>query len=96
MSREAGAKNDRYLRDAIASGEFPKALRLWDEYAGDLRCAIQNRTATEADMAEMRELVEWSRVVVECARAHSLQRLAGCRKVETVAAAYNRAVTDRV
>ena len=58
------------IRQAMASEEFDSARRQWDVYAEQVRAAILDGSATERMMAEMRELVDWSRVVVQSFRAH--------------------------
>jgi hypothetical protein len=57
------------IRRAVASGEFQKALVLWNDYAGQLQEALEQRRLSEPQLKEMGELVEWSRTVVLCARA---------------------------
>ena len=59
------------IRQAMASEEFARAQRLWDTYAEQVRAAILDGSATEGMMAEMRELVGWSRMVVQSFRAHA-------------------------
>jgi hypothetical protein len=63
------------LRKAIASGDFGRALRLWDDYAAGIRREIGCGTCTAARMAEAREFLDWARRVVLCARAHAQNRL---------------------
>ena len=58
------------IRDAIASGEFQKALVLWNGYAGQLQEELQQHSLFERQLKEMGDLVEWSRSVLQCARAH--------------------------
>lgn len=59
------------IRQAIASEEFATAQRLWNAYADGLRAAILDGSANERMMAEMGELVGWSRLVVQSFRAHA-------------------------
>ena len=59
------------IRQAMASEEFATAKRLWDAYAEEIRAAILDGSATEGMMAEMCELVGWSRLVVQSFRAHA-------------------------
>jgi len=59
------------IRRAMASEEFAAAQRLWDVYAEEVRAAILAGSATEGMMAEMRELVGWSRLVVQSFRAQA-------------------------
>ena len=63
------------IRDAIDSGEYQKALRLWNGYAAQVRAEIRKGTLSMDALAEARELVAWSRTVLNCARAHALDRL---------------------
>ena len=55
----------------MASGEFTTAQRLWHTYAEQVRAAILEGSATTNLMTEMRELVDWSRLVVQAFRAHT-------------------------
>ena len=59
------------IRRAMASEEFATAQRLWDAYAEQVRAAILDGSATVGMMAEMWELVGWSRLVVQSFRAHA-------------------------
>jgi hypothetical protein len=76
------------IRQAIAAGEFQKAQLLWDGYAALLRQEMPKGSVTAARMAEMRELVEWSRRAVLCFRAHTQSRLDSMRDSMCVARAY--------
>jgi hypothetical protein len=71
MNAEALAE----IRRALAGGEFAVARRLWESYAGELRIAIEAGTATEASMAETRELLGYARVTVRSFQAHAAARL---------------------
>jgi hypothetical protein len=64
------------IREAVASGEFQKALLLWNEYVGELQEEFQQHRLSAAHMKEMGALVEWCRGVVLCARAHDQDVLA--------------------
>ena len=63
------------IRQAMAAEEFAAARRQWDVYAGQVRAAILDGSATESMMAEMREVVDWSRMVVQSFRAHAHDQL---------------------
>jgi hypothetical protein len=63
------------IRRAIASEEFLTAQRLWNAYAEKLEAAIVDGTANEAMMADTRELVAWSRLMVQSFRAHAADQL---------------------
>ncbi len=78
------------IRQAVASGEFQKAQFLWNGYAALLREELPKGYVTEARLAEVRDLVEWSRRVVVCARAHAQSRLDSMRDSVCVAQAYGR------
>lgn len=59
------------IRQAFASEDFAMADRLWNRYAGQLRQAILDGSATEATLSETRQLVDWSALVVKAFRAHA-------------------------
>jgi hypothetical protein len=63
------------IRQAVSSGEFGRAQDLWKECAAGLAEDLSNGCLTEARLKEVREMVEWSRTVVLCARAHLQKRL---------------------
>jgi hypothetical protein len=63
------------IRQAVNCGEFSRAQFLWQECAAALAEDLSRGCFTEARLSEVRELVEWSRTVVLCARAHLLDRL---------------------
>ncbi len=74
-----------YIRDAISSEEYQRALAQWNDYAARLRRAIEAGTLSDDQMEEARALFEWSRGVLLGARAHLRDRY---RQLEA-AAAYN-------
>ncbi|MBZ5621886.1 MAG: hypothetical protein LAQ69_24645 [Acidobacteriia bacterium] len=84
-------KNQRTdpIRQAVAAGEFHRATLLWNEYAAGIREEIGRGACTEARMAEAGELLEWSRGVALCDRAHAQSQLTSMR----VAAQYGPADT---
>ena len=63
------------IRHAVNSGEFDRAQLLWNECAAGLAEELSNRCLSAARLAEVRELVEWSRTVVLCERAHLRNKL---------------------
>ena len=71
MNDEFNSDAGESIRRAMASEEFATAQRLWDAYAEEVRAAILDGSATEDMMAEMCELVGWSRLVVRSFRAHA-------------------------
>ena len=78
--------NDAILQ-AVASGQFQLAERLWNGYMVRLKEELRRGSLTEAHLEEARELVEWSRLVALCARAHAQERLGGLH----IAGAYTNA-----
>ena len=63
------------IRQAVSAGEFSRARLLWQECAAGLAEEVSNGTLTEARLSEARRLVDWSRDVVLCERAHLLHQL---------------------
>lgn len=72
------------IQKAFASGEFTRAVRLWEAYAEKVREAVRTHTAGESTLAEMRTLIDQARLEVLSFRAHAADRLGGAR----AAAAY--------
>jgi len=63
------------IQTAFASGEFARAQRLFGEYAAQLQRRIADGTATAALLAETRELIDWSTLVVKVHQAHAANQL---------------------
>jgi len=63
------------IRGAVAAGDWPAALRLWESYAAGILDEIRSRTCTHARMAEAGELLEWAKRIVLCSRAQAQNRL---------------------
>jgi hypothetical protein len=63
------------IRQAVASGEWPAVLRLWELYAAGIREELARGTCTRARLAEAREFLDWTNRVALCARAQNQQRL---------------------
>ena len=59
------------IRSAVSAGEFGDAAALWEIYAGQAAGEICGGVLPEARLARMRELIEWTRSVVACARAQA-------------------------
>ena len=72
------------IREAIACEDYRTALREWNCYAARLEGDIGRGLVSAEQMAEVREVFEWSRNTLLCARAHDLARLNAMR----AAAAY--------
>ena len=74
------------IREAISSGEFERAQSLWECSARGLTEEFENGGSAETRLAEIRELVEWSRTVFLCERAHlqdQIRRLQAELRVES-------------
>lgn len=78
------------IRQAMASGQYQLAERLWNTYAARLKEELGRGSLTKAALEEARELVEWSRLVVLCMRARTQARLGGLH----IAGAYGSAPQD--
>ena len=63
------------IREAIASGEFQRALSLWNELTAELRDEIGRGACTQGSITETMELTAWSRDVLLCERAHLQSQL---------------------
>ena len=71
------------IRDAVASGEYAKAARLFDEYARAL-------PTNQAALDELQQLLASTRLSVLCARAHGQARIQALRDELIVIDAYGR------
>jgi len=67
------------IRESIASGDFPRASRQFDEYARVLAASIESGACTAEAMEEVGHLVRWSRQMVLAARAHLEDQLQDLR-----------------
>ncbi len=63
------------IRQAVNSGEFERAQLLWSQCVAGLAEDLRSGSLNETRLKEVRELVEWSRVVILCARAHLLDQI---------------------
>ncbi|HMD70702.1 MAG TPA: hypothetical protein VKF41_05130 [Bryobacteraceae bacterium] len=63
------------IRQAVASGEFPKARLLWEEYGESFRTDRLRGPLPLSRLAEARELAAWTRMAALSARAHAQARL---------------------
>ena len=83
------------IRNAIASGEFSRALRLWEEYAATLAEMARRGSLTENSLQEAGHLVQLARTSALMARAHGLDALANRRAACRVAEAYSGNATGQ-
>jgi len=63
------------IRQAVATGEFRKALALWNQYAAGLREELSRGQLSQGDFDEAGALVKWCRLELLCVRARALERL---------------------
>jgi hypothetical protein len=63
------------LRQAVASGEFPRALVLWNEYVARFAGALQRGEVTLGQWREVEDFVAWARNLALCSRAYAQDRL---------------------
>ncbi|HEV3329949.1 MAG TPA: hypothetical protein VG096_03140 [Bryobacteraceae bacterium] len=63
------------IRQAVASGQFQLAERLWNGYMTRLKEEMRRGSLAAASLEEAHELLEWSRVTVLCMRAHAQSQL---------------------
>jgi len=77
------------IREAISSGEFQRAQLLWDFSAARLTEEFENGGFTQPRLAEIRELVEWSRTAFLCDRAHMQDQLRRLQAELRVASGYH-------
>ena len=63
------------IRQAVSCGEFGRAQILWKECAAGLAEELSRGCLAESRLAEVRELVDWSRTVVLCERTRVLNQL---------------------
>jgi hypothetical protein len=63
------------IRSAVSAGDFGKASALWETYAAQLTGAIRGGSCSTAQLAQMRELIDWTRGVVACTRAQAQRRI---------------------
>ena len=80
------------IREAVASGEFDRAEQLWTDYMARCHEDLRRGSFSATKLAEAGELLEWSRRVVLCARAHAQDNLSGLR----VAGQYGDPVSPQV
>ena len=67
------------IREAFAASEFARAGEFARAYVQELNQAIEQGRAGETELAELRELIGWARLVVSGFRAHAEQRLSSAR-----------------
>jgi hypothetical protein len=80
------------IRQAVSAGEFGRAQLLWNQCAARLAEELSGKSLAEARLSEVRELVEWSRIVVLCERAHMVDQLNRLRAELHVVAEYEMGV----
>jgi hypothetical protein len=81
------------VRCAVSAGEFGRASALWEIYAEQVAGEIRSGICPEARLAQMRELIEWTRRAVSCGRSHAQLRLNIQRTKLHAASIYGRSVS---
>ena len=78
------------IRSAVSAADFGQASALWQTYAQQVADATRGGACSAPELAQMRELIEWTRSVVSCARAHAQLRLNTRRTKLHAASIYSR------
>ena len=63
------------MRQAVAAGDWPAALRLWERYAAGILDDIRRGTCVPQRMSEAGEFLQWAQRIALCQRAQNQQRL---------------------
>ena len=84
---EGNGFEDR-IRQAVSSGEFETANRLWEEFGQSYRERAAQGQATAEELASALELCRWSEVTVKCLRAHVERRFSESCAAASAAGAY--------
>ena len=84
------------IRQAVNSGEFARAQLLWEQCASGLADEWSKGSLSGARLAEVRELVEWSRTAVLCERAHIEDQLNRLQRELYLAGEYGMPVAAEV
>jgi hypothetical protein len=80
------------IRRVVSAGEFDKASALWGTYAAQVTDAIRAGSCSAAELAQMGELVGWTRNAILCARAHAQRRISTRITKLHAATAYGRPI----
>jgi hypothetical protein len=65
----------KQIREAIAAQDYATALRLWNSYVNQARRALNDGSFPAERMTEVRDLFEWGRNALLCARSQTLDQL---------------------
>jgi hypothetical protein len=63
------------IRDAVVTGDFPRAALRFEEHTRSVCAALRTGTASAAEVEETRALLEWCRMMALAWRAHLAGRL---------------------
>jgi hypothetical protein len=63
------------IRRAVSAGDFGIASGLWETYAAQVAGEIRGGICSASQLAQMRDLIDWTRGVAICARAHAQRRI---------------------
>ena len=64
-----------YIRESIGREQYGEALAQWNDYARQLRQAIEAGRLEPDQMEEARRLYEWARPLLICGRAQLRERV---------------------
>jgi hypothetical protein len=78
------------VRRAVASGEFTRARRLWEQYALQGHEEMRRGPDPQATLEEARQLMVWCRQMTLAARAQAQAQLDNLARRTRVAAAYGQ------
>jgi hypothetical protein len=78
------------IRSAVSAGHLDQASALWETYASQVVDEIRGGVCSRERLAQMRELIEWTRGVTASGRAQAQRRLDIRVTGLHVAAAYSR------
>lgn len=78
------------IRRAVSAGDFVTASTLWETYARQAAGEIRSGNCSAAQLAQIRELIDWTRGAAICTRAHAQLRLNHRRTELHAAAAYGQ------
>jgi hypothetical protein len=78
------------IRSAVSAGQLAHASALWETYASQMVEEIRRGVCSQERLAQMRELIEWTRGVTASERAQARRRLDVRLTGLHVAAAYSR------
>ena len=83
------------IRDAVAAGDFGKALSSWQVYAAELTGRAERGELTRSELDGVGRLLDWTRTTTLLMRAHAGELIAQRRAACHVAEIYSGTPGDR-